>query len=163
MKRIWMLCCAVLLISQTVAFARQMPTEEIGIGGLRLGCTAGYVKSLYGEPQKVERDAAQVLYYTYTSPSLLRVTFYGKGIAADDDCMCIHILAEDDSISTPSGFTVGMPYQSVVDMYGEIPEMPKGRLDSNTGKLYLYGSYAKLEFEVDNDGLIKRIVLYGHE
>ncbi len=163
MKRILMLCCAVLLLFQTVTFAYQMPIEEIGIGGLRLGCTPGYVKSLYGTPQKVEWDNGKVLHYTYTVPSALSVAFYGRGSLVEEDCVCIHIQVEDDSIATPSGFAVGTPYQDVLDMCGEVP--PLIYQHNNGQPLYLYlcdqAQNAKIQFKTDDKGIITQIILYG--
>lgn len=138
MKRIFMICCAVLLLCQTTSLARQMPKEEISIGGLTIGCTMGYVESLYGAPpqKKWQEDRSHprtvVYYITYEySPTFNVIGRTTKGQSYEDEqnAKLYSVSVKDDSLSTPSGITVGMPYKAVAEMFGEAPKrtFPNGQ------------------------------------
>lgn len=165
MKRILMFCCAMLLLCQTVAFARQIPREEIYIGGLSTDCTMGYVQSVYGAPQKKEwqedrRHPRTVVYYvTYEYSPTFRVigrTTKGQGYEEELDARVYFVITEDDSLSTPSGITVGMPYKTVAEMFGEA----KKHTPSSGDAFYQY-SFKGLDinFAVNNEEIITKIYL----
>lgn len=175
MKRILMLCCAVLLLFQTVAFAKSgpvkqtIPEEEMYIGGIGLQATLGYVKSIYGEPaeKKGENDPYNLLNYNIIfnySPSF---TVYGitgrrqKNRQEENDVRVWGIVIKDNSLTTPSGLTVGMPYKAVVDLFGEVPAKRTAKGDT----YYEYGIYYQggdttLNFHVDEVGNITMIGLH---
>lgn len=165
MKKILMLCFAVLLLFQTMASARQIPREEIYIGGLSTGCSMGYVQSVYGAPQKKEwredrRHPRTVVYYvTYEYSPAFRVigrTTKGQGYEEELDARVYFVIIEDDSLSTPSGITVGMPYKAVAEMFGESQK----RVPTSNDAFYQY-SFKGLDmyFAVNNDEIITKIYL----
>ena len=165
MKRILMLCFAALLFCQTVSFARQIPREEIYIGGLSTGCSMGYVQSVYGAPQKKEwredrrHPRTGVYYVTYEYSPAFRVigrTTKGQGYEEELDARVYFVIIEDDSLSTPSGITVGMPYKAVAEMFGESQK----RVPTSNDAFYQY-SFKGLDmyFAVNNDEIITKIYL----
>ncbi len=165
MKRILMLCCVVLLLCQTVTFARQIPREEIYIGGLSAGCSMGYVQSVYGAPQKKEwqedrRHPRTVVYYvTYEYSPTFRVigrTTKGQGYEEELDARVYFVITEDDSLSTPSGIIVGMPYKTVAEMFGEAK-----KLVPPSGNAFYQYSFKGLDmyFGVNNEDIITKIYL----
>ena len=158
-----MLCCALLLLCQTIAFARQIPREEIYIGGLSTGCSIRYVLSVYGAPQKKDwredrRHPRTVVYYvTYEYSPTFRVigrTTKGQSYEDELDARVYFVITEDDSLSTPSGITVEMPYKTVTEMFGEA----KKHTPSSGNAFYQY-SYKGLDmyFGVNNEKIITKI------
>ncbi len=191
MKRILMFCCAVLLLCQTTAFAANyIPKEELCIGGIEIGCTFGYVKSIYGEPPEKyyeddkksasRKDNLRLIYYYSPnhlhdgrsrdiiykySPTLIvhgEVGRNKKDSMPDDDVHALGIGLGDNSLSTPSGFTVGIPYSNVVERFGQGHKVVS---DGQTFYMYLGqradGKFAGgvMNFYVDNNNIITRITI----
>ncbi len=163
MKRFLMICCAVLLLCQTTSLARQLPKEEISIGGLTIGCTMGYVESLYGAPpqkkwQEDRRHPRTVVYYiTYEYSPTFKVigrTTKGQSYEDEQDAKIYSIIVKDDSVSTPSGITVGMPYKVVAEMFGESQK----RTFPNGQDFHMH-SFRGLDiyFEVNSEDIITEI------
>ncbi len=130
MKKILMICFAVLVLCQATVFAADfIPKEELCIGGINLDCTLGYVKEIYGEPKEVIREErgkagtkVGIIYYiTYKYSDAFFVTgkLSERESQGEDGARIVSILIKDNSLATPSGFTVGMPYSAVVEMFGE--------------------------------------------
>lgn len=171
MKRLLMICFAVLLLCQATVFAAPIiPKEELAIGGISLDCTLGYVKEIYGEPKEVtwkEKGKAGskmgITYYiTYKYSDTFNVT--GKKSERDsreeNELRVNSIFIRDNSLSTPSGLTVGMPYTTVVEMFGE------GEKLTYQGKTwYSYspnkGGIILLQFMVNDEGIITEIGVYS--
>ena len=163
MKKIMMICFAVLMLCQATAFARQLPQEELYLGGLHVGYPMGYVKSLYGEPsqkrwQEDRRHPRTVVYYiTYEYSPTFKVigrTTKGQSYEDEQDARIYSIIVKDDSVSTPSGITVGMPYKVVAEMFGE----SKKRTFPSGQDFYMH-SFRGLDiyFEVDASEIITLI------
>ena len=164
MKRILMLCCAVLLINQTMAFAgSQLPKEELYLGGLHVGYPMGYVKSLYGEPpqkkwQEDRRHPRTVVYYiTYEYSPTFRVigrTTKGQSYEDEQNARVYSVSIKDNSLSTPSGIAVGMPYRAVAELFGETKKMtfPDGQ------DFYMYSFRGSdMYFDVNAEVIITEI------
>ncbi len=169
MKRILMICFAVLMLCQATAFAKHnMPEEEFCIGGLTPGCTFEYVKSIYGEPSKKDwklvnhpRAVDYYLYYDYDSTLFVRGISVGNSAEAELNATVMDIVLTDNSLSTSSGITVGMPYQAVVAMFGEgFKRTHNGKTRYGYGKGNGRGAYS-MGFDVDNAGIITQIGIYN--
>lgn len=176
MKRILLLCFVVLLLCQTVAFAKSepikqtIPKEEMYIGGIGLHATLGYVKSIYGEPaeKKGENDQYNLLNYNIFlnySPNFIVYGVTGrrqKNRKEEDDVRVWGVVIKDNSLTTPSGIAVGMPYKAVVDLFGETPEKrtAKGGVYHEYG-IYYQGGESTMSFHVDEVGIITMISLHS--
>lgn len=165
MKRILMICFTVLLLCQVTVFAQKMPDEEMCIGGMTLGCTIEYVKNIYGEPSERKwtedwRYAKINHYYvTYDYTPSFSVTGLPMGKSDEEEyaAKVAYITLKDNSLSTPSGITVGLPYQSVVSMFGE------GQKRVHQGKTWYeyragFGS-SEMQIHVDDKGIITKIFM----
>ena len=164
MKRIWMICFAVLLLCQATVFAKHnIPEEEFCIGGITPGCTFEYVKNIYGEPNKKDwqedwshaKTPHYYLTYDYAPSLLVTGLPREKSLHGELETTVQFITLKDNSLSTPSGLTVGMSYQIVVDMFGEgVKRTYKG----NTWYSYGMGRSAfAMLFFVDGNGIITKI------
>ncbi len=137
MKRLLMICFAVLMLCQATAFAANtphfIPKEELCIGGISLDCTLGYVKEIYGEPKEVtwkEKGKAgskmgivYYIMYKYSDTFIVEGKLSEQDSQGENGARIVSIYIQDNSLSTPSGITVGMPYSAVVDMFGERHQM----------------------------------------
>ena len=167
MKKVWMICVAVWLFCQATVFAHNMPTEEFCIGGITPGCTLEYVTGIYGEPNerkwKEDWRYAKIPHYyvTYDYSPTLSVTGLPKGKSLEEELEATaeYITLKDNSLSTPSGITVGISYQTVVSKFGE------GRKHSYQGNTwYTYGmgrSAYEMQLYVDGKGKITKIHIYN--
>ena len=72
--------------------------------------------------------------------------------------VCIYYMVKDKNITTPSGFSVGMPYQAVVKKFG-----PGEKFKDYNGRIgYIYGfnnDVKTLTFYVDKEEKISEINL----
>lgn len=164
MKRILMICFAVLFLCQATAFAHTMTDEEMCIGGISLGCAMSYVESIYGMPQNKqwieEREARRIIKYVIYkySPTFQVIGRAKKNDDAEQDMFVDDVSISDNSLSTSSGITVGMPYSTVVETFGE------GRKwsvpDGKTAYSYRGHGHGTIDFRVNSDGIITDILLY---
>ena len=92
----------------TVCYA-EIPRSELTLGGINLGATPEYVKSVYGEPTKYEHSSDNII-YNYNNT--FRIMFSGGKY------MYWIETTADNGIRTPSGVGVGMN-ASVLSNYGE--------------------------------------------
>ena len=159
MKRIVICCCFVWMLFQSVAIAHNMPEEEMAIGGVGYGCTLGYVKSIYGEPQEKKWIRNGELKYIYSSSFVVIGWRYYPYDQEEDNMAVGGVILSDNSLATPSGFTVGMPYQSVVNAFGE-------GIDYNKNGVYHYHPKRKRAysfcFKVNGQGLITEISIQSN-
>lgn len=104
----------VCMIVGTTAFA-SIPDSEFSLGGITVGSSADYVKSLYGEPDKDSgvRPGPDGNYYEYTYGSSLRIEFN----ANSNTVTGIFVMA-NNGFSTPAGITVGMDADVITQLYG---------------------------------------------
>ena len=192
MKRILMICFAVLMLCQATTFANlpPIPTTEMSIGGIEIGCTFGYVKSIYGEPSEKyyeddkrspsRKNNLRLIYYYSPnhlhdgrsrdiiykySPTLIvhgEVGRNEKDSTPDDDVRVWGVSLGDNSLSTPSGLTAGIPYSTVVEAFGQ------GKKVVSEGQtFYMYVgqkpdgkfSWNVMNFYVDSKNIITRIAI----
>ena len=151
----------VFMLMTSVVLAHSMPREEMYIGGVGSGCTMGYVKSIYGEPQDMRYDTLGnilIVRYIYKNGS----TYFdvvGRALVdpepVEADIKVVGFSVTDKYLSTPSGFKVGSSYDQIVAKYG-----PGEKLVNNGETGYCYSSpntAVDITFYVDEKNIITRI------
>ena len=106
---------AACILMGTTAFA-SIPDSELSLGGITVGSSADYVKSLYGEPDKDSgvRPGPEGNYYEYLYGSSLRIHF-----DANNNTIVSIFVTANNGFSTPAGITVGMDADVLTQLYGE--------------------------------------------
>lgn len=128
------------------AMVGKVPDSEASLGGITLGNTMSYVRSVYGEPTE-QRRAKTVLNENAI------VYRYGKGFVILENLYDYRIeelfTNANNGIATPLGVTVGVPKSTVDTLYGE------GRLWNG---VYLYltdqGKRIEIKYEPDAKGVL---------
>ena len=115
MKRYILLVGALLMLSFSTVCA-SIPDSEFSLGGITIGSSADYVKSLYGEPDRASnaQPGPDGSYYGYVYGSSLRIEFN-----ADTNAVTGVIVTANNGFSTPAGITVGMDADVITQLYGE--------------------------------------------
>ena len=154
-----------LIFSATIfstASANSMPREEMYVGGVGYGCKLGYVKELYGEPLERKEfvgDGVRIVTYFYSKYFSVTTRTAAEDISPEERFSVVGFSLKDNSLSTPSGFTVGMNYNEVVKLFG------RGELyeyNGRTGYFYVPSDSGKpitLTFYVDDMDTITEIEL----
>ena len=125
----------------------EISPSEIALGGIPLGASPEYLKSVYGEPTSYDKSDDGVNYggviYNYNN------TF--KVYYADGKYMYWLKTSANNGIGTPSGICVGMP-ESVLEKYGETYSThQEGNV---TTKAYWARGRIILEFRIMNGKII---------
>ena len=131
----------------------KMPHSEWNVGGVGYGCTLGYVKSVYGEPQE------KIILGVSTNGSLRNVKYiysptfeiWGVGTKAEEDLKVFGFKCTDSTLQTPSGFHVGMPYSALTKKY------KSGKKIVRKGRTFY--QHDCLHFYVDEQEMITEIEL----
>ncbi|MDQ0202858.1 hypothetical protein [Pectinatus haikarae] len=110
MRKFLLLIVFISMTTVSAICAAQIPQEEVALGGINLGATPEYVKSVYGEPSSYIRSKNGVI-YDYNST--FRIYF------ASGKYMYWLETTANNGIATPSGVTIGMD-ASILYKYGEI-------------------------------------------
>ena len=123
--------------------------------------TLAQVKTVYGEPaSKDEFKGEGVRVVTYVYSPLFKVfgRTYAEDTSPDEKLTVVGYMVKDKNITTPSGFSVGMPYQAVVKKFG-----PGEKFKNYNGRIgYIYGfnnDVKTLTFYVDKEDKISEINL----
>jgi len=158
LRRIFLVLGLAILMFQSIAFAHWMPREEMYVGGVGAGCTLGYVKSIYGEPKEkrwFNSDGVRGVTYKYSNTFSVTGRTGNQDPRAEDDLIVVGFSLKDSSLSTPSGLTVGIPYETVAGMFGRVKKSTyNGRIS------YSYPapkSLLEMTFYVDSKGIIVEI------
>ena len=141
----------VLLLSSmmfaSVCVAAAVSDSEISIGGISYGASADYVKSVYGEPDRVTRSNGSVIYdgpeQYYIYGNSFKVEIGGNKV--------VHIsTTANNGLGTPAGVTVGMDRKILDTLYGSPKNIMRDKNGYITG--YYYRSerdnYIGLRFEI---------------
>lgn len=106
---------AACMLMGTTVFA-SIPDSEFSLGGITVGSSADYVKSLYGEPDKDSgvRIGPDGKYYEYIYRSSLRIEF-----DVNYNTITGVYVTANNGFSTPAGITVGMNADVITKLYGE--------------------------------------------
>ena len=162
MKRFFLVVLTILSILFSVTcFAHTMPESEMFLRGVGPKTTLAQVKTVYGEPaSKNEFKGEGVRVVTYVYSPLFKV--FGRTYAEDtspyEKLIVVGYMVKDKNITTPSGFSVGMPYQAVVKKFG--PGEKFKDYDGRIGYIYSFNNVVKtLTFYVDKEEKISEINL----
>ena len=100
---------------------KEIPVADIAIGGISLGATENYVRSIYGEPDEISYDNN-----SRRAGPINRKTFrYGTSFFVvfdtDNNSNAVWEVKStgNNGLKTPVGFTVGMNISEVRKYYGQ--------------------------------------------
>lgn len=137
-----------------IGFAHSMPSSELAVGGISLGSTLGYVKSVYGEPAQTENfsfpiGSSRMYRATYVYGPLLTISgrILSSSPPEEQEYAVYEVALQANNLSTPSGITVGMPYSKVVALFGE-------------GKYYFDSSKNRVGYVYQMPRSLKEMILY---
>ena len=160
LKRTIFMLTLMLMTYFNFAAAHTMPITETRLGGIDTTCSLGYVKQVYGEPrEKNYFDGVFIHGVTYVYSDYFSVTarVTGESQIAEDDWLVVGYKFTNDALSTPSGFTVGTPYEEVIFKYGYGVEFNN---DGRKGHAFTWSDSAvELDFFVDDNSIITEIYL----
>ena len=142
------------LMSVSVCFAA-IPTSEIAIGGITVGSSADYVKSIYGEPDRITTTYNHALWR-----GKIDEYYYGDSfhiILSDDKVIWLGTTA-NNGLATPAGIRVGMKVSTLIDVYGN-GKAHRDRYGNICDYYYrsVKSEYSALKFGVDRNGIITAI------
>lgn len=155
MKRYAVFLIAILvLLTANLCLAAQLSDEDYALGGITLGDSANFVKSTYGEPDRVNRHGG-----TPSSGDVpLLIYYYGDSFVVGIEATTMQVVAlatsMDNGIETPRGVHVGSTLNDLQRAYGILPKA----VPANNGYCYSFGwAQISLEFYVDRRGRIYKI------
>ena len=131
----------------------EIPEADMALGGITLGASESYVRSIYGEP-------ADVSYDSNGGDGRFKICQYGSSLfvkIAQGSVIEVKSTA-NNGLKTPQGFTVGMPLSKVEKYYGN-----KGYASTENGKKtrrYQANWYKFIAYQADKKGNIESIHLY---
>nr|DAK26700.1 MAG TPA: CAP-associated protein [Caudoviricetes sp.] len=155
-NRILLLLVAVtFLMMQTCLAAapwKEIPKEDIAIGGVNLGATRDYVESVYGKPDSVEHkdlNCGEIIH--------LEINRYGTSFFVTYDLDTTRVVevksTGNNGLKVPAGFAVGDNISDVRKYYNGAGFSRKKNEQHYTADWYL-----NLHFEADSKGKIKEII-----
>ena len=135
-------------------FVTEIPKAELNIGGIEPGQDIGYTEQIYGKPGKFE-DEGFIQVYNYNNKFVVRAKMnHGFKVTS--------VAIYEKGLKTPSGLTVGMPYEDVVKKFGKVNgiklkgEGIEAKLKGCTDYTYFSGDKQAV-FLVDKKGLVQAI------
>ncbi len=158
MKRILIILSLLLLTCPVPALAHWMPRSEMYVGGVGAGCTMGYVKSVYGEPKEkrwFDTDGVRGVTYRYSDTFSVTGRTGSTDPREEEELEVVGFSLKEDSLATPSGLTVGIPYETVAALFGPGEE---SRLGGRLSYSYTARNQAvELTFYVDDQGIVTEL------
>lgn len=120
---------AITITSNASAQQANISRADIAIGGINLGTTESYVRSIYGEPDEISYDsnrlrAGPINRKTFRYGSTFFVVFNIDHHPKESTVWEVKSTG-NNGLKTPVGFTVGMNFSDVRKYYGQ------GRGDEN--------------------------------
>lgn len=159
MKKYMTLTLFLMMIISSTCFA-SVTREQMTLGGIYLGASPEYVKSIYGAPQDVHIGG--LFYETDTYGDSVHIIYDFKGdIHGPLEVVGMETTA-NNGFATKDGVTVGMNQATVRRIYG-VPD----RIFTRYGQTDIYHmqgrDYIDLIFDYDKKGIIKRIYSGNHD
>lgn len=124
-----------LFIISNYCFAHWLPKSELFVGGVGPGCTLEYVSSVYGQPKEkrwFNSDGVRGVTYVYSPYFSITGRTGSRDPRPEGQLIVVGYTLKNNSLSTPSGLTVGIPYATVAGMYGAV----KKEYDSYNNRTY---------------------------
>lgn len=106
-KRIMLatICCLIMLAGTALA---SVPASELSIGGIGVGASGSYVRSVYGNPDNIR------------SYSWGEIWKYGSfEIVLENNTVLSLKSTSNNGLGTPAGLAVGMKVSTAYDLYGK--------------------------------------------
>ena len=133
----------------SICSASSLPLSEISIGGIPYRASADYVKSIYGEPDRVTYPKGSVIY-----DGQMVYYLYGNSFTVEiGGNQVMHIVTTaNNGLGTPAGVTVGMDRKILDSLYGS----PKNIIRDQNHNIssYYYRSeqsdYIGVRFDIRN-------------
>jgi len=120
MKKVIVYTVMFSILLSAVAMAN-LPTKDIvpgkSVGGLKLGATVKQVKSMMGEPNKVEKGEDGQKYFTYDYDADKQKE-YGLLLTIENDKV-VSIFVYGDNFVAPGEIKVGVSSEKVMEKYKE--------------------------------------------
>ena len=131
MKKLFFLIIVITLFSFNMCYARNLETDELTRGGLPLGSTQEFVRSVYGNP-----ISEQPIHDAYTGTCVVWKYSDTLHIIFRDGYLDGVITTADNGFRTPAGAFVGMPVYKLKAMYGDPLNYYRDKKVAGKGMLY---------------------------
>ena len=135
----------------------QIASERVALGGIQVGATIDYVKSIYGEPSRIESAYVGMLDETITTHH------YGETLSiAYDEQRRVHGIRStgNNGFATPDGVSVGMDVSVLQKVYGKSDDV----VPSKTTRYYAMKGVPYIGIRFDfNAGKITQIWVAAFE
>ena len=144
----------------------EIDKSRIAIGGIQPGNTPNYVKSIYGNPDKIEaRYVPNGGGARIPKNSTIYTWYYGNSFEIEilnNEIVLDAISKDNNGLKTPDGITVGMRSNVLYEKYG-IPDELETIEKENATYFSYYGrsDISALVFKLNND-IITSIVVFGY-
>lgn len=145
-------------------YSKPIPIEQLKIGGVGIGDSLDYVKSIYGEPSIVGKKVKNYLYegitydVSYGDSFLLKVLIESDGT---ENIVNINSTA-NNGLAMPCGIKVGSPIGDMYKKFG-MPWRTNFKKDGTYSYAYRTDYTTKILFTTNKDHLITRIDIIGME
>lgn len=178
MYKIWRMLLGVVLAcglvaGASVADAHSMTQDEVTLildkgdnlqGQIKIGDTLGVVADLLGNDCKktdFQGEGIRMVAFTYSNGD----KFYGRTSAKDtrpaEELPLAGYRLQSNVLHTPSGITVGTPFDKVVEQFGLGRKSKSHSTAKEEISIYYYDVYhgvRELCFDVNAEGLVNKIV-----
>lgn len=159
MKKMMSLTLFLLLICST-AFGYQgdLPKEQFALGGIPLYADVDYVKSVYGEPDRIDYHAGTPNsgdvpgYFYYYGTSFLVF------ISASDGKVYSLVTTANNGIATPAGIHVGSTVSELFAAYNKRPSFTNSKQLGGKSYSFSIGASYDLVFYIDGKDKVTRII-----
>ena len=144
MKKILLstICCMIMFIGTVMVCSAQIAPERVALGGIQVGATMGYVKSIYGEPSWSESSFDRMFGQTLTTHhygETLSIVYTENGRVNDIRS------TGNNGFATPDGVRVGMNVGALQKVYGQSDDVVNS---SNTRFYAMQGApYVGIRFD----------------
>ena len=163
LMKLFLSMCVTMVMFSAGAMAHWMPESEMYIGGVGHDCTLAYVRSIFGDP--VEKkwfnvDNCRGVRYIYSPVFSVTARTGSEDPTPEDILKVTNVNLKASNLDTPSGLTVGIPFQTVAGMYGFGEKM-----QITDRVFYNYpvkDTNRSMRFYVDKMGIITEII-YAEE
>lgn len=161
--KILLAVCVTFLSFSSAALAHWMPESEMYIGGVGHDCTLAYVRSIFGDP--VEKkwfnvDKCRGVRYIYSPTFSVTARTGSEDPTPEDQLKVTNVNLKASNLDTPSGLTVGIPFQTVAGMFGFGEKMQFS--DRVFYNYQVKDTNRSMYFYINNLGIITEIV-YAEE
>ena len=133
-----LIICMILNIS--ICSAKTFGSEHAAIGGIATGANVDYIKSVYGEPNKIKSNGNNSSTWYYGDTFMITII---------NDVAVSIITSGNNGLLTPDGIGVGMKKSSITSKYGKAQSIEK------------YGNRAIYIYEVDGGSQMYFIIKNG--